>query len=438
MDFPRVVIVNSDAFNSYTGGGITLSNLFRGWPKTMIASAHTESFDLDKTICEKYYRLGREELRFSWPASKIINRIWGWQPGKINAMLLAGKKRNAIIENRKGEFLLSVYKLISEDGLQHNAVISEQLRFWVQAFQPDIVYAQLGSLGFMRLVQSLVDFTGAKLVVHMMDDWPSVRYRRGILSGIYRRQMEKELNLVFRRAAMCMGISPTMCEHYEQRYGREFLSYSNALDTATWMRLAKNDWQIKGPIKILYSGAILAEAQLSSLVDICQAVEALNQNGIAVVFEIHSPLLFVDAHRGALDIYPNVNLMSPLDDATIARTLAEADILVLPVNFDLHTRRYVRYSNPTKLPAYMISGTSILAYGPQGVDQIDRAKMDGWGYVVCEQGVENVVGAVQVLAQDKDLRQKIGRKAQQIAQRDHDAAKVRDEFHNSLILAAQK
>jgi len=250
--------------------------------------------------------------------------------------------------------------------------------------------------------------------------------------------MEKELNLVFRRAAMCMGISPTMCEHYEQRYGREFLSYSNALDTATWMRLAKNDWQIKGPIKILYSGAILAEAQLSSLVDICQAVEALNQNGIAVVFEIHSPLLFVDAHRGALDIYPNVNLMSPLDDATIARTLAEADILVLPVNFDLHTRRYVRYSNPTKLPAYMISGTSILAYGPQGVDQIDRAKMDGWGYVVCEQGVENVVGAVQVLAQDKDLRQKIGRKAQQIAQRDHDAAKVRDEFHNSLILAAQK
>lgn len=39
LDYPRVLIVGQ-AFNLSAGGGITLSNLFAGWPKDRMATIH--------------------------------------------------------------------------------------------------------------------------------------------------------------------------------------------------------------------------------------------------------------------------------------------------------------------------------------------------------------------------------------------------------------
>jgi len=438
MKYPRVLIVNSDIFNSYSGGGITLTNLFRGWPKAKIAAAHMESYVLDKSICENYYRLGFMEYGHVWPISMFEQKLWGKQREQLNTLLSDERMSTDDFRVTKIRMpLKSIYKVLSADGLRHRGIVSAQLRSWAQAFCPDIIYTQLGSLGFIRLVSKLNIQTRANMVIHMMDDWPSVRYRQGLLSGIFCRQMDVELLRVIQDAAVCMGISPAMGEAYQQRYGREFLSYSNALDTTAWMRLAKQDWNIDAPIKILYSGAILREAQLASLLEICRAVELLNQQRIAVEFIIHTPWPFRDAHQADFGGFAHVTLNGPLDDDTIASSLASADILALPVNFGQHTRRYVRYSNPTKLPAYMISGTPILAYGPRGVDQIDRAARDGWGYVVSEQGIENIISAIQELVQNPALREEIGREAQDVARRDHDVAVVRLSFQEAIQRATE-
>ncbi len=39
-NYPRILIFGPP-FNNFTGGGITLSNLFKGWPKDRIAVAST-------------------------------------------------------------------------------------------------------------------------------------------------------------------------------------------------------------------------------------------------------------------------------------------------------------------------------------------------------------------------------------------------------------
>ena len=48
------------------------------------------------------------------------------------------------------------------------------------------------------------------------------------------------------------------------------------------------------------------------------------------------------------------------DDAVYFRTLAAADILSLPVNFDARSIRYIRLSMPTKIPSYLLIGTPVL------------------------------------------------------------------------------
>jgi glycosyltransferase involved in cell wall biosynthesis len=110
---------------------------------------------------------------------------------------------------------------------------------------------------------------------------------------------------------------------------------------------------------------------------------------------------------------------------------------VLPVNFDDESVRLIRYSMPTKLPAYLASGTPILAYGPRGVAQIDDAARHGWGLVVAERGEGTLRDALTRIAGDLPLRRDLSRHARSLAEARHDVRKVRAAFQAAISLAAQ-
>ena len=60
--FPRVLFVTPAAFNHFTGGGVTFSNLFAGWPKDRIATVHNDAVPTSTDVCERYFVLGRSEI----------------------------------------------------------------------------------------------------------------------------------------------------------------------------------------------------------------------------------------------------------------------------------------------------------------------------------------------------------------------------------------
>ena len=74
-EYPKTLIITSSNFNSYTGTGILLKNLFCGWPKDRLAMAYYDNYDSDsndKSICTNYYGLGNKEKKFIWPVSKFV------------------------------------------------------------------------------------------------------------------------------------------------------------------------------------------------------------------------------------------------------------------------------------------------------------------------------------------------------------------------------
>ncbi len=78
-NFPRVLLVSSSAFNAYSGGGVLLTNLFRGWPRDRIGAVHFRVLPLDTTVCERYFVLGKNEIRpripFIWSVRSWIRRV---------------------------------------------------------------------------------------------------------------------------------------------------------------------------------------------------------------------------------------------------------------------------------------------------------------------------------------------------------------------------
>jgi len=57
-NYPKTLILNSP-FNNKTGGGITMSNLFRDWPKDRLALASNANLlvEADFSICDNYFQL---------------------------------------------------------------------------------------------------------------------------------------------------------------------------------------------------------------------------------------------------------------------------------------------------------------------------------------------------------------------------------------------
>lgn len=239
-------------------------------------------------------------------------------------------------------------------------------------------------------------------------------------------------------AAARLAICDEMAEAYRIRYGLPFHSYQNAIDVGRWAQYAKTDLGVKHPVRVAYIGSILPFAQLESLIDCCTAIQVLDDDGFPIRLDIYSPVFLAEQYQQRLIVGSAIALHDTIiDDATFFRTMQEADILLLPVNFDDYTIEYIRFSMPTKVPAYLATGTPILAYGPAEVAQISYAASAGWGMTVTRRDTDSLRQAVRQLASDMQLRRQLSACARDTAAERHDLQVVASAFQATLASAAK-
>ncbi|HMX80709.1 MAG TPA: hypothetical protein PLG91_10380, partial [Ferruginibacter sp.] len=145
MSLPKTLILGQP-FNQDFGGGITQANLFAGWDKDKIAVLCTDHMlhNLNTDVCDTYYVLGEEEYRWMFPFSimqrKVASGERRMKPEEKKAAPVAGKPgfRTRFIDQY-------FYPGLEYAGLFHalsSIRISDKLRRWLDAYNPDCIYAQ--------------------------------------------------------------------------------------------------------------------------------------------------------------------------------------------------------------------------------------------------------------------------------------------------------
>lgn len=422
---PRVLFITPAAFNHVTGGGITFSALFRGWPGDRLATVHSDTVPTADDVCSRYYRLGHDELA-RWP------RFLASAPDAAAPLATPLPGRPPVARRAR--------RWIAGNGWPDCGRLTAGLEAWIAAFEPELVYTILGTIGMMELVDAVRRRFELPLVVHFMDDWPSHLYRGGMLSFAARARMQVLVRRLVDAAAERMAIGDAMAEAYAQRYGVPFSAFQNAVDmdaVDSWTGVGRAGEGSAKVLRVVYAGALFDNAQAQSVIDVARAAAALSAGGLDIRFDVYSPSHLAERFRPLIETAPCVRLLDTIEeDARFFGAIAAADILVLPVNFDAESMRLVRYSMPTKLPAYLASGTPVLVYGPPGLAQVEDARRHGWGHVVDRRGVDEVSAALARLAGDADLRKTLATRARELAIERHDAAKVRRAFQSRLAAAA--
>jgi glycosyltransferase involved in cell wall biosynthesis len=425
--FPRLLFVTGSAFNNITGGGITFSNLFRGWPQDSLFTVHNDPVPVSFDVCSNYYRLGAGEIS-RWP--RLASRPSGHPEHAASPVVPVAQAAPA------RPVFHAIRNALVGTPWPDSARLTPELEAWIAQSRPQLIYTILGTVGMTDLVRQIRDRFGIPVAVHFMDDYAASFYKGGVFSPLARRHMNALLKDVVGKAQLRLAIGEAMAQAYGKRWKALFTPIQNAVDVSG-APVADPVRDLGALMRLAYIGSIFPYAQSESLGDIADSVARLAASGQRITLDIYSPLHLAEPYRSRLEIHPAIRLHDTIrNDDAFFRTLTEMDALVLPVNFDRATIAYIRYSMPTKVPAYLVSGTPILAYGPSETAQIAYAEREGWGLVVNRRNPQALDSAIVALQTDNTQRQRLSARARSLAA-NHDIRHVRRQFQDLLIHAGR-
>ncbi|WP_296620310.1 hypothetical protein [Marivirga sp.] len=430
MKKPKILIFGQ-SFNSNTGGGITLSNLFSDWKNEDLAVLCTSHAlgNISEDICDNYYFIGSEENNWSFPFKYLQKSS---PSGNLPFSKLTGHKtffpkpgiRSKIVNN-------IFYPFLQWSGLVH--VISQMslttnLINWVESFKPDVLYIQVSTRESLRFSHLLSDRLKIPFVVHQMDDWMASIGYNGFMGNFWKKKIEKEFKDLIQQADCCMSISDLMGKDYERRFGKEFVTFHNPVNLDKWLPDQNKKRIASKEITILYAGRT-GFGIGTSLKSFAAAVEKYNVTSeIDVNFYIQTfqEISWVRAFNHTF--YKG---LIPYDQ--LPNLFQNVDLLLLPCDFSAKAIRFLRLSMPTKAPEYMISGTPILVLAPKETAIFQYSKDFRWAFTSESDEVDHLVNLLKLNLNNEVEKLKITEKAKNLAIERHSGPVVRANFLNEFV-----
>lgn len=431
MPLPKVLIINQP-FNNDTGAGITTTNLFKGWEKDRLAAACSSHLllidNIDTSICDNYYQLGYSELYTIFPfkllQKKYKSGVVHFSSEKLqNLSVKKSKSRAKFIMSYLFPFLeyLGIYHFI------HKSRLTEEFCIWLKAFNPDVIYVQPFSRDDVSFCMELHKFLDKPMVFHQMDDWPASATHKGLFRKYWNKKINKELKRLVDVTSIPIAISDFMAQEYKIRYNKDFVTFHNPIDSDFWKPSQKRNYTLKEPPVLLYAGRIGLGIE-KSLQVIASAVKQVNE-------ELRTGLKFVICAQEKpqwLNNYPCVEHRYFGPYREVPELFASADLLILPYDFSKDSIKFIKYSMPTKVTEYMISGAPIIVFAPEETALVQYVRQHACAKLVTENSVINLARALKELIQDKTTRESIAGKAKQAAEAFHDGNQVRDDFRKII------
>jgi glycosyltransferase involved in cell wall biosynthesis len=434
MSIPKVLIFGQP-FNNKYGGGITLTNLFRGWDKDRIAvavSGHV-MYGATTDVCDTYYQLGKEEFKWRFPFNLVQRKF----PSGIKSF--GDKSEIPSNQNETGLRYALVnqffYPALEWLGLSHcvsKIKMSSDFKKWLSEYKPDVLYLQLSTREAILFASDLIDYLKVPSAFHIMDDWPSTISMYGLFKKYWKTKIDKEIRVLLNKVDVHLSISDAMSDEYEVRYNIKFIPFHNPIETNVWLPLCKANFTLnKSYITILYSGRIGTTGVSDSLLDIASAIDSININDFNIKLHIQTTM----QEHNILQLLQRFNcvVINPVADYDeIPDIFSKADFLLLANDFSAKAIKFLRLSMPTKASEYMISGTPVLVYAPKETAVSRFFSQNDCGYCLTSQSQGEIIKAIQFLISNEEYRKRISRNAVNLAKEKFDAEKVRKKFKETL------
>ncbi|MDD5595589.1 MAG: glycosyltransferase [Candidatus Omnitrophica bacterium] len=202
-----------------------------------------------------------------------------------------------------------------------------------------------------------------------------------------------------------------------------------------WIRNGKNSWEYRDSPRLIFTGAIYNPGNLQTLLQLSQAIGKLNRKGVNLKLDIYTTADNLALYKEMFTSEKDTEflLLFP-DQEKMAKLYGGADILLLVLGFGKVDSIGEKYSMPTKLPAYMLSGTPIMACAPAGSALAKFIKNKNVGFLISKVGnIDELAEDINRICHDQAVCKEVGINARAVALREFSAEVVRPRFEEALL-----
>lgn len=430
------VLIYGQSFNSNTGGGVTLSNLFSLWKKedlAVICTSHANG-NISKEICDNYYFIGSDELKWKYPF-RFFQR--NTPSGKL-PIIESSNPGTFTIKPTIRNFLLFrvLFPFLNWTGFQHvifESNPSDKLLDWIRDFDPDILYVQVTTREALLFATSLTSILGIPMVLHQMDDWIGPIGDSGLGKKYWANKINNEYKLLARKAALCLSIGDYMGEEYQKRYGVQFYTFHNPVELNKWIGNSKVYQEAKGEYSILYAGRTGFGID-TSLRRFADAVEMFNlESGFKLKFYVQTAEELTWPSKCSYTFHRKLIPYDQLPDL-----FQRMDFLLMPCDFSDSAIKYLKYSMPTKAPEYMASGTPIIIMSPSQTAIYKYGKDNKFALMIDSENPEIICQKLRAFVFDEKSKSNNSQRGLQLAKQRHSKPSVAQDFFDQFKIIAER
>lgn len=426
------VLIYGETFKNIGGGGITLNTLFGDWPADNIFMLNDRFGETSDAHFAQYYQLGHlENKSFLHKLGFITGNISGAHKVHKNiSQRTITTQNNSLFKGKLyfkfKEIFISFLNIAGIFDLFFQFKVSPELILWIKEIKPDVIYFQPSTIENIKFINELHQLTGIPYVIHVMDNFLDINTLSKKSNSKRTLSVKQSLHDLVKKSNLCMGICEEMSKQYGKEFNRNFYSFQHAVDKKIWFR----NYSVRTnprPFIILYAGRTSIGTS-NSLFLLAQAIDNCNKNyNCNFEFQVQS----TSQAPGLLKKFSKYNcvrIYKPVPYKNLPDRYIEADLLVLPMDFDKASLNYIKYSMPTKVPEYLISGIPIFVLAHETTALYKYAQSENWAFTNSTVNESDIVSLLLDIRNNYEKRVEISETAKLVGKRNHDIYTVRETF----------
>ena len=422
----RVLLLVAEAWREDSAGGNVIQNLFGGMDAEFAQVYINALMPANKT-CTRYFQISLWGMVKNFVHHRPVGRVLDLQD--ITCPQIRARSE---AENRRFDFFrvfrLNLFVLLKEVICSFSNWKTKELRQFIEAFGPDVVFAPCYASPFMlSLTRYVKDLTGKKIVTYSGDDNYSLRqFSLSPFFWLNRLAARRCLKKTYPYYDLFYSMSEDEIKELSPVVGQDIKLLRKGFVPAT-----PQVKTLHSPIRLIYAGGLYID-RWKVLAQLGAAIKKINgQDGLKIQLHIYTGTPLSKRQRRKLHNGRDFILHEQVEPYDLDEIYRNSDLALHCESLSLRKRYITRLSFSTKITDCLKSGCAVMVIAWK--EHTGLKYLEKHGAAICVESKSDIEPVLNKLISQPGTISAYAELAAALGQKNHDINTIQQSVYDDFV-----